>query len=77
MRDDSLPDGWLHDEMVARGKEKLVYLSADILWDVLREVACSTRPSTDAKCIVTLRRDHVVEAIRRLPGHTTINGPVA
>lgn len=77
MSHEQLPEGWACDEMAAREEEKLTYLSVDVLWDALRKVACSTNPSTDAKCIVMLRREHVAKAMRMLPDYVTINGPVA
>ena len=39
-------------------------MTVDELWAALRAVACSTNPHTDAKCIVMLRREHVVAALK-------------
>jgi hypothetical protein len=40
-----------------------VDVSVDELWDALREHCCSTKPCTDAKAIVMLRRDDVMAAL--------------
>lgn len=39
---------------------------ADLLWDNLRFVACITRPHTDAKTIVQLKRADVKKACQML-----------
>lgn len=40
--------------------------TVDELWDALREIACATKPFTDAKTIVMLRRHHIVETAKKL-----------
>lgn len=40
--------------------------TVDQLWDALRQECCATKPHTDAKAIVLLRRDDLVRAIARL-----------
>lgn len=73
-----LETGWADEELKAREGEKLVLLTADALWDVLRRVACSTKPYTDASCIVMLRKEHVAKVIALLEDrHDAISGPVA
>lgn len=41
-------------------------VTVDRLWDALRKVACVTKPYTDAKVIVQLRRDDVAAALKSL-----------
>lgn len=38
----------------------------DYLWNALRDVACSTKPSSDAKTIVLLKREHVALALKKI-----------
>jgi hypothetical protein len=51
-----------------------VDVSVDDLWDALREHCCATKPFTDAKVIVQLRRDDLAAAMgaiaeKALPEH--------
>lgn len=39
-------------------------MTVDELWDALREAACVTRPSSDAKRIVQLSKDDVKNALK-------------
>jgi hypothetical protein len=41
-------------------------LTVDQLWNALRAFACSTHPWTDAKAVMMLRRQDVVEVIKGL-----------
>lgn len=41
-------------------------VDVDQMWDSLRAVACITKPHTDAKTIVQLRREDVAAALARL-----------
>ena len=46
-------------------------MTTDELWDALREVACSTKPPTDAKTIVQLKREHIAEALKLLKARSS------
>lgn len=46
-------------------------VTVDALWDALRKRCCATKPWTDAKCIVQLRRDDLAAAFKDL--HKPIN----
>lgn len=41
-------------------------LTVDQLWDALRKQCCSTKPFTDAKSIVSVKRDDIVAVIKSL-----------
>lgn len=45
---------------------ELAGITADTLWNALRQHCCSTKPPSDAKTIVMLRREHVKKAFDSL-----------
>ena len=45
-------------------------ITTDELWDELRLRCCATKPHTDAKTIVMLRRDDLDVALRSVIGRT-------
>lgn len=68
----TIPDDALPRNFASGPREMNLEELADILWDNLRYVACATRPHTDAKTIVQLKREDVIRACRMLETETLV-----